>query len=58
MKKIMKEKCTNAALSLLSKVTTKTAARSLNEMSIATWYQPKIDTDVLARIKNKEKDLK
>lgn len=51
MKKIMKEKCTNAALSLLSKVTTKTAARSLNEMSIATWYQPKIDTDVLARIK-------
>lgn len=47
----MKEKCTNAALALLSKVTTNTAARSLNEMSIATWYQPKIDADVLARMK-------
>lgn len=51
MKKNSKEKCMNAALSLLSAVATKMAAQSLNEISMATWYQPKIDVNVLAHIK-------
>lgn len=51
MNKISKEKCVNIALTAISAVTTKMAAKSLNEMSMATWYQPKIDADVLARIK-------
>lgn len=51
MKRISKEKCMNVALSMLSSAATKMAAQSLNEMSMATWYQPKIDTNLLSRIK-------
>lgn len=51
MKKITKEKCTNTALSMLSKAATRMAVQSLNEISIATWYQPKIDVNLLARAK-------
>lgn len=43
MKINSKEKCMNTALSLLSASATKMAAQSLNEISMATWYQPKID---------------
>lgn len=51
MNKISKEKCVNIALTAISAATKKMAAKSLNEMSMATWYQPKIDADILARIK-------
>lgn len=54
MKRNSKVKCLNAALSLISASTIKMAAQSLNEISMATWYQPKIDVNVLAHIKNNQ----
>lgn len=49
MKQNAKEKCMTSALSALSLAAKKAASHSLNEMSIATWYQPKIDMALLSR---------